>query len=322
MNKIIILHIVKPVAFLLILTMLLMGASFILAPKDNTEGSGINNPNAHGFYSEPEDSIDIAVIGNSDAYSGFSPMELWNSFGYTSYIGAEGRQLIGGSIRMLKEMLTCQSPKVVILETDGLFTKTDITDTFVGIFNSVSGEKLSVFRYHDRWKKLKLSQMFKAPNYTAHCVTKGQMLSNEIVSCDNKNYMKKTDDVANMPMDSKMGIETFAEICRQNGAELLLLELPSESSWSYRRHNAVAAWAEKNGVPFLDLNIDPDSFGFDWETDSRDGGNHLNNSGARKATMYIGKYLSENYDLDDRRENEAFDVWNEDYKNYKKDAKI
>ena len=78
------LHLIKGITFLLILALLLMGLSYVMAPKDNTKESGITNPNANGFYSEPENSIDIAVIGNSDAYSGFSPMELWNSFGYTS----------------------------------------------------------------------------------------------------------------------------------------------------------------------------------------------------------------------------------------------
>ncbi len=322
MTKTVILHIVKPIAFLLTLTLVLMGVSFILAPKDNTEGSGINNPNAHGFYSEAENSIDIAVIGNSDAYSGFSPMELWKGFGYTSYVGAEGKQTIDGSIAILNEMFTCQSPKIVILETDGLFTKTDITNTFMYVFNSVSNGKLSVFKYHDRWKRLKASEVFKTPKYTAHCVTKGQMLSNEIIGYDGAEYMKKTDDIADIPSASKIGLDSFAKLCRENGAELLLVELPSESSWNYKRHNAVAAWADKNGVPFLDLNVDRDSFDFDWTTDSRDGGNHLNNSGARKATIYIGKYLSENYDLEDHREDKSFDVWNEDYENYKKDTKI
>lgn len=316
------LHIIKPVTFVMTVVVVLLGVSFVLAPKDNTEGSGINNPNAHGFYSEPENSIDVAVIGNSDAYSGFSPMELWNEFGYTSYVGAEGRQLIDSSVAMLQKMLTCQSPKVVILEVDGLFTKTDITDTFVGIFNSVAGEKLSVFQYHDRWKKLKLSEMFKRPAYTAHCITKGQKLSNEVIPYTGGEYMIETDDIAKMPESSKRGLERFADICRKNGAELLLVELPSESSWNWSRHNSVAAWADKNGVPFLDLNIDRDEFDFDWTKDTRDGGNHLNNSGARKATLYIGKYLSENYNLSDRRADDSFAIWKSDYESYKKDAKI
>ena len=95
--------VVKSIVFILILALLLLG-------KDNTKESGIINPNATGFYSEPQNSIDVVVVGNSDAYSGFSPMELWNSFGYTSYVSAEGLQVPAGSLAMLKRILTCQTP--------------------------------------------------------------------------------------------------------------------------------------------------------------------------------------------------------------------
>ena len=114
----------------------------------------------------------------------------------------------------------------------------------------------------------------------------------------------------------------FVNTCRDNGIELLFLELPSQSSWNYKRHNAVKDYADKNSIPFLDLNIDRDKFGFDWKTDTRDGGNHLNNRGARKATLFIGKYLNENYLLTDHRKDEAFKGWDRDYGEYSEIVKI
>ncbi len=83
-NKTTLQNVTKCIVFILLLAMLLMGVSYLMAPKDNTKESGITNPNANGFYSEPKNSIDVVMIGNSDAYSGFSPMELWNACGYTS----------------------------------------------------------------------------------------------------------------------------------------------------------------------------------------------------------------------------------------------
>ena len=81
-------RIVKAVSFCCVTVMLICLCSYMLAPKDNTPEGGIINPNANGFFSEPKNSVEIAVIGNSDAYSGFSPMELWKTFGYTSYVSA------------------------------------------------------------------------------------------------------------------------------------------------------------------------------------------------------------------------------------------
>lgn len=85
----------RAVCFLLILTLILISLSFLLQPKGNHRSDWIQNPNARGFYSEPSDSLDILVVGNSDAYSGYSPMELWNAYGYTSYVCAEGAPDLG-----------------------------------------------------------------------------------------------------------------------------------------------------------------------------------------------------------------------------------
>ena len=70
-------NLIRAVSFFAVLILSVVSFSYMLAPKDNTKEAGIVNPSAHGFYSEPKNTIDVAVIGNSDAYSGFSPMELW-----------------------------------------------------------------------------------------------------------------------------------------------------------------------------------------------------------------------------------------------------
>lgn len=316
------LHFTKVIVFSLILALLLLSLSYIMAPKDNTKESGITNPNANGFYSEAKNSIDIAVIGNSDAYSGFSPMELWNAFGYTSYVSAEGLQVPAGSLAMLKRILTCQKPKLVILETDGMFTKTDASQNIVNAFNSVLGEPFSVFRYHNRWKKLKWKEALRAPYYTAHCVTKGQMLSNTVKGYTGKEYMVETEEREKIPAFSIVAVDKIKELCEENGIQLLLLEMPSESSWNYKRHNAVEDFAKERDLPFIDLNLDRDQFDLDWATDSRDGGNHLNSSGARKVTQFVGEYLAEHYDLPDHREDSAYSIWHEDYKAYLEQVKI
>ena len=66
-------NLIRAVSFFAVLILSVVSFSYMLAPKDNTKEAGIVNPSAHGFYSEPKNTIDVAVIGNSDAYSGFSP---------------------------------------------------------------------------------------------------------------------------------------------------------------------------------------------------------------------------------------------------------
>ncbi len=321
-NKTTLQNVTKCIVFILLLAMLLMGVSYLMAPKDNTKESGITNPNANGFYSEPKNSIDVVMIGNSDAYSGFSPMELWNACGYTSYVSAEGLQVPAGSLAMLKRILDYQKPKLIILETDGMFTKTDASQNIINAFNAVLGEPFSVFRYHNRWKKLKWKDIFRKPFYTAHCITKGQMLSNKVKGYTGGEYMVETDKRAKIPGSSIIAVKQMQKLCEEKDMDLLLLEMPSESSWSYKRHNAVKDFAEEHNLPFVDLNLDRDRFDFDWTTDSRDGGNHLNSAGARKVTRFIGEYLKEHYDLPDHREDPDFNIWHEDFKAYMEQVKF
>ena len=135
-------------------------------------------------------------------------------------------------------------------------------------------------------------------------------------------YMVKTDKREEIPLSTLVPLEMIVSHCRENGIKLVLVEIPSQTSWNYERHNAVNDFAEKNGLPFLDLNIDRESFGFDWKTDTRDNGNHLNSLGARKCTRYIGDYLMKNYELTDYRRDPAYEQWNRDYEEYKKAVKI
>ena len=51
--------------------------------------------------------------------------------------------------------------------------------------------------------------------------------------------------------------------------------------------------------------------GIDWKQDSYDRGDHLNISGARKVTAYMEQYLSDNYDLPDRRNDDGWREWDD-----------
>ena len=51
-------------------------------------------------------------------------------------------------------------------------------------------------------------------------------------------------------------------------------------------------------------------------TDFYDKDSHMNPSGARKITNYIGNYIMQNYAIDDQRENEVYSHWHEEYEVY------
>ena len=80
--------IIKVICFWLILLLILMVLSKIFIPKNNTKEAGIpkNKVREYGVLAEPENTLDIIMFGDSEAYTSFIPLEAWHEYGYTSYV--------------------------------------------------------------------------------------------------------------------------------------------------------------------------------------------------------------------------------------------
>lgn len=311
-------RIVKCVSFLLVFVLLLSVMSAIFVPKSNDVKSGIKTVMARGIYGEPRHSLDIIEIGNSNIGSSFSPMELWKEYGYTGYNCAEAGQTIFEAYNMLSEVLACQKPKVVILDSDGIFPTGGSMDTFNKFLSFNLDRYFPAVLYHDRWKKLNTGDFRSHWSYNWTTPTRGYWLS-----LREKPFLKQRFPVCN-PVTDCIGILTesqmdaFERLCRKNGAKLVLVYVPTVFSWNQVKHNDIAKYAFKHGLPFIDLNSCSDNLRLNWETDTVDGGTHLNYNGAKKVTLYIGDYLHRHYSIPDHRKDQGFKRWNDDYKKYKK----
>lgn len=315
-TKLILKNCTRLVSFILILLLLLYGISFLLEPKNNDDAAGFVNPNASGYLSLEKDTLDVFIVGNSDAYSGFSPMEMWKNYGFTSYISGTGKQLIGESVRAVEECLKTQKPKVVILETDQLYTNSNSAQVIARDARKQILNQFSVLEYHDRWKKFDPKTAVKRKSYSARFASKGQFVSGAKVPYRGKEYIKKTKKRDEINPLFVRKLDELNALCKKNGAQLILVQVPSQTTWTYARHNAVNDYAKKNGIPFLDLDLKRKEIGFSWKTDSRDGGNHLNCYGAQKVSLYVGQYIKNHVQLEDKRQNAAYAGWNEDYTAY------
>jgi len=123
-------------------------------------------------------------------------------------------------------------------------------------------------------------------------------------------------------MTTKMYMKKTIELAKNHGADVLLVWYPSATTGTIDRHKAVQKLADQYNVPFIDFNVNQYDTGFNWLTDTRDGGNHLNYNGAKKMTKYLGKYLIENYHLIDHRQDNAYNQWNLDYQSFMKKNKL
>ena len=64
------------------------------------------------IQSERDDSIDVLVLGDSESYTTFSPMEIWQQDGISSFVCGQTGQEIEETYYMLKTALRTQKPKI------------------------------------------------------------------------------------------------------------------------------------------------------------------------------------------------------------------
>ena len=97
---------------------LLWAVSSVVQPKNNQKEFGQVSEAANGIFGEPGRSLDAIFIGDSEAYSSFSPLQMWEEHGFTSYVSATSGQRLTYGYRLLEKALRSQKPKVVVFETN------------------------------------------------------------------------------------------------------------------------------------------------------------------------------------------------------------
>lgn len=324
-------QVLKVLAFALAFVVLLQSLSAFVFSGEKVSQISKRMADSYSYILEPENSVDVVCAGNSDIRSGFVPTELWEKYGYTSVVSSFTRQSISDSQRALKEICKSQKPKLVILEIDSLYDGRGPEDiinphdtTPDNFFDSLKPDDFdnkisrdySVFTFHnilqDRQRRSRRKQY-------AH----GYLFCEDIRKVEYRDYMTKTDEIDIPIYSNSQQLRTFVKYCKKNDLPVLLLEVPSLSSWSYARHNAVQNLSDELGVEFLDLNLLYDEVGIDMRNCFRDDGNHLNYFGASAVTDYVGDYIGKNYGIESRRDDaELAEYWDNEVVQFKKINKI
>jgi len=308
-------RILKCLAFITIFILILAEVSKLSTPKVNSTSVKMLNAPSQAFYAEPKDSVDIISLGNSNMVNGFSPMELWKKYGYAGYNCGVSAQIIFDSYTTLSDVLATQKPKLVILDADGIHPRAGHMDTFYSFTNAALQRLFPLIEYHDRWKNPQ--SFIKTSQSVAVNPVKGYALNGII-----KPYQEGTkpnannNTVASLDTFTTQQLDMLNNLCIKNGAKLLFVYIPTAFSWNQAKHKAIAQYASSHSIAFLDLNTNPKGFKFDWKTDTKDGGIHLNIWGAQAVTSYIGDYIKNNFSIPDHRGEAAYQDWNSEYSNY------
>ena len=295
------------VLFIIGLIGLLYLGSRILAPKGNDKEDGMYNASAHGILSEPKDTIDVLIIGNSESVFSMIPMQIWEQYGIPSYCCATTGQRLSYSEQFLYKAFQNQTPKIVILETNNIFKEIPYQDAALHTLES----SFSIFTYHNRWKTMSLKDLNLNVEYTHIDDNKGYFFTTDVAAANDSGYMKESSDVEAIPSLNRYYIDRIISFCRKKGVRLIFISTPSTKNWNSKRHNGVQRLSGETGIDFLDMNTLREEIPIDWKKDTIDRGDHMNYYGARKVTDYLGRYLAETGLLTDRRNEKAYEPWNE-----------
>lgn len=281
-------------------------------------------------FIEQKADFDVLFFGSSHVINGVYPMELWKKFGIVSYNFGGHSLRVPTEYWVMRNALQYTKPRLVVMdcweiETNEKYEKPKHVHT---MFDTFPLTKLKLEAVRDLFPNDKLGQLeIIWPYSTYHA--RWNDLEREDFEYDNlpnkgaqdRINIEKGADMPQVAPDDMFEGETLGteylcrtiEYCQENGIDILLTYLPLPATEDQQRgaHRAREI-AEQYGVDyinFLDMDvIDPEIDYCDEE--------HVNPAGAIKLTDYLGQYIQDNYDIEDRRDDPDYSSWNEDYRTY------
>ena len=279
------------------------------------------------FFAE-EQAFDALFFGTSRVLDGVQPMELWRDYGVTSYNMGNNSECLEMTEWVMKLAFDYHKPKVALI--DVYYVDRNIDDAWAYSFRHLfldeiplSMKKIEAVRatlpssewmeflmpfslYHGRWEEIlsgKTERLVICEPYTMGAELRAERAQPV------EPFVRTTEmNTENMP--GKDALRRIAALCRENGVEPVFIAIPAPiNAQEQMNMNSVQLIADEMGVPFLNL-FEEEGL-LDFESDCYDYLGHLNPDGASKLTAYLGKWLTENCELADRRGDAAYAHWDE-----------
>ena len=318
---------IKAIFSFVVISFLVVGGLVYLS--DLTERKESQNK-FNEFYAQEAD-YDVLFLGSSHTLNGVFPMELWNDYGIVSYNMATHGGRTAGNYWLLKNALEYTNPKLVVVdcymislnekisEPEKIHMATDhipFGKTKVEMVKDLAEDEETYWdylwefsTYHNRWNDLKQEDFEFQGNLEKGAESRiGVSIPEETVILDSD--MKIEEETVGIDY-----LRRIIEECQERDIEVLLTYLPFPDKYGWQEEsNTVWDIAEEYDVNYLDYHAMMAQV--NYNTDCYDANSHLNPSGARKITEYLGNYIYNVYDIEDHREDEAYSEWHEDYEVY------
>lgn len=329
-----VLRAVRAAVFCAVLAALVLGASTLLERKESRE-------KLEPFFARAQQT-DVLLLGDSHMLSAVYPMEMWRDYGITCYNLASYNNTMPLSYWVLRCALDVCSPKAVVVDInyighyarlggssadahttldgfplsrtklaaiDDLMDDPDAMDDYGNRYRELKSEFIfPLALYHSRWESI--SQRDFHPELNTQLGA--QMVINVAEPAE-------YDIVADAGSGEGIGyayLRRLVALCRERGIDVLLTNVPYPPAGEEDQlhANAVYDLALELDVPYIDF-VYMDQI-VDYMTDCYDANSHMNPSGARKVTDYLGAYLASEFGVPDHRAEPAYTRWADDYAAY------
>ena len=306
-------EILRSLIFLLLAAVLLLACWVVFDRKNTCDYTA----RLYGFFNEPEDSMDVLFYGSSHAYCTVSPLELWHETGLHSYVLATQSQPPAATLHYIKQSLEHQSPQLLVVEAfmfilppeDRLEASLrDCIDPLPWRENKVEliqrlvapGERSSYYfnflKYHSRWKELSSRDLdFSYLSGTDNLRGYIYLTPRREAECYPLDYTH----VQPQPLSEENAVflDELLALTRDLDTELALIIAPMSGAEAYAgQFKTLRECAAANGIKVLDFNEKFAELGFDCTEDFFDF-DHLNATGASKATIALSRWLEQNFQL-------------------------
>lgn len=334
-----VIRLLKTGAFCAVLALCIAAASYVTERK-------ASRIKLEPFLERPQD-YDVLFVGDSHMVNAVFPMELWEDYGVAAYnLGSIGSTL-PVTYWSLMNALDYAQPKLVVIGVKDVEKSYKLSGSSADVHTALDAYPLSrtkaaaiedlmdepyamddeghyyadlkweyyltLGKYHSRWSEIGPGDF----TYERNC-QKGAEMAVRVAAPNDYDII----DENQAAEENGWGfayLRRSIEACQSRGIEVMLVHLPYPSTEEEQMAaNAVYYIAEEYGVDYVDfVNLDQV---VDYDTDCYDSYSHLNPSGARKVSDFLGRYITEHYDLCDRRQDESYSHWAADeeaYRQYK-----
>ena len=312
----------RGVLFAALLLVSLVAAGFFTRPA-GIDGSVTR---VKAFHALPSESVEVIVYGSSRAMRSVDPAVLYEEYGIGAYNYGGNWQKINTTNMFLHDSLRTQSPKVALVEVKNVHRLTQDSELtgelyytrevpfslnkmqyLMQCFREKTERYISyllpVLATHENWLQA-LSRKKSSTTVDRVLSNYGYAPTNSVreITFGTTNKNKELSE------ESVRVLDSIVEACAKKGAQVVFYVAPSSNNYAYAK--AMTEYANSHGCVFFDGYMRKNEIGIIPTTDYKDL-YHLNSSGARKFSLYLGQFLKERFDLTDMREVEDT-LWEEE----------